>query len=204
MIAQVSNYNFKSFKNYTGPIDSPFKEKNILFGYNGKGKSSLSKGILDEYKKDDSITEENYRFFDKDYIKNSLLLEESNEIRGIVANFGKENVDIEKEIAEKNKLLINIKELEEEQQKYENNIKNEIESIFNNKKGNSLIKKKNSSTLDELLQSYQKDLAPALKLVPKKEDLKYIKDASEGEWYYLYFLSNHSLKYHLKIQTLFY
>ena len=181
MITHINNYTFKSFKNYTGPIETPFKEKNILFGYNGKGKSSLSKGILDEYKKKDSVTENDYRFFDKDYIKNSLLIEESNEIKGIVANFGKENVDLEKEISKKKELLINITSLEEEQQKYENNIKNEIESIFNTKKGNSSIKKKSSSTLDELLQSYQKDLAPALKLVPKKEDLKYIKDTSEYE-----------------------
>lgn len=105
MITHINNYTFKSFKNYTGPIESPFKEKNILFGYNGKGKSSLSKGILDEYKKEDSVTENNYRFFDKDYIKNSLLLEESNEIKGIVANFGKENVDLEKEISKKRNRL---------------------------------------------------------------------------------------------------
>ena len=80
MITHINNYTFKSFKNYTGPIETPFKEKNILFGYNGKGKSSLSKGILDEYKKEDSVPENDYRFFDKDYIKNSLLIEESNEI----------------------------------------------------------------------------------------------------------------------------
>lgn len=63
MITHINNYTFKSFKNYTGPIETPFKEKNILFGYNGKGKSSLSKGILDEYKKEDSVTENDYRFF---------------------------------------------------------------------------------------------------------------------------------------------
>ena len=181
MITQINNYTFKSFKNYTGPTEAPFKEKNILFGYNGKGKSSLSKGILDEYKKDASISENNYRYFDKDYIKNSLLLEESNEIKGIVANFGKENVDIEKEISKKKELLTNINVLEDKQQEYENNIKKEIDSIFNNKKGSSSIKKKNFTTLDVLFQSYQKDLAPALKLVSKKEDLKNIKDSSEYE-----------------------
>lgn len=63
MITQINNYTFKSFKNYTGPTEAPFKEKNILFGYNGKGKSSLSKGILDEYKNNFSINEKNYRFF---------------------------------------------------------------------------------------------------------------------------------------------
>lgn len=181
MIEKINNYTYKSFKNYTGPINAPFKEKNILFGYNGKGKSSLSKGILDEYKKSEAITDKNYRFFDKDFIKNSLLLEEKNEIKGVIANFGKENVDIEKEIAEKNKSIINIVLLEEEKQICENNIRNEIENIFNNRKGNSSIKKKNAINLEELLQSYQKDLEPALKLVSSKEELKNIKDSSEYE-----------------------
>ena len=46
MLTQISNYTYKSFKNYTGPnVTEPFKQKNIFFGYNGKGKTALSKGI---------------------------------------------------------------------------------------------------------------------------------------------------------------
>ena len=90
MLTQISNYTYKSFKNYTGPnVTEPFKQKNIFFGYNGKGKTALSKGILLELKKDKSITNENYRFFNKDYIKDSLLLDDNSGIKGVVANFGK-------------------------------------------------------------------------------------------------------------------
>lgn len=103
MITTINNYSNKSFKNYSGPVENPFKTKNLFFGYNGKGKSALSIGILNEFKKNSSNTDDNYRFFNKDYIKDSLLLENSNEIKGVVANFGKDNVDIEKEIALKKK-----------------------------------------------------------------------------------------------------
>ena len=38
MIEQVNNLNKKSFVNYTGPAEK-FAEINILFGYNGRGKT---------------------------------------------------------------------------------------------------------------------------------------------------------------------
>ena len=31
MITHINNYTFKSFKNYTGPIETPFKEKIYFF-----------------------------------------------------------------------------------------------------------------------------------------------------------------------------
>lgn len=46
MLEDINNYNYKSFKNYTGPSETKFKKKNIFFGYNGKGKTALSKGII--------------------------------------------------------------------------------------------------------------------------------------------------------------
>ena len=67
MIQSINDYTFKSFKNYSGPNqEEQFKQKNLFFGYNGKGKTALSKGILMEIKKDAKITEDNYRFFNKD------------------------------------------------------------------------------------------------------------------------------------------
>lgn len=180
MITQINNFTFKSFKDYTGPIDKPFKEKNIIFGYNGKGKSSLAKGLLDEFKKDTSFSENNFRFFNKDYIKNSLLLKESNNIKGIIANFGKQNVDIEKEIAQKSGLVIDTALLEKELKQIETKINYEIELIFTNKKGNSSIKRKSAATLESLFVSYENDLNSALKL-SKKENIKDIKSTSEYE-----------------------
>lgn len=104
MLENINNYTYKSFKNYTGPLSTEkFKRVNMIFGYNGKGKTALAKGIIEEFLKDPSNSENNYRFYDKDYIKNNLLIENSNSLKGIVATFGEKNVDVEKEIIEKKK-----------------------------------------------------------------------------------------------------
>ena len=126
MIRLVNDYTFKSFKKYTGPNqEEQFKQKNIFFGYNGKGKTALSKGIIDEIKKNPDITDDNYRFFNKDFIKDNLLLENNVDLKGIVANFGKENVDIEKAIEEKMKNYKDISFIQKEKEQAEQNIKNE-------------------------------------------------------------------------------
>lgn len=181
MITTINNYTYKSYKNYSGPIESPFKQKNLFFGYNGKGKTALSIGILNEFKKDSSHTEENYRFFNKDYIKDSLLLEDSNEIKGVVANFGKENVEIEKEIALKKKEIKDLTPLIGKKNKTEEKIKNEINKIFMSKKGKSSIKKKSGSNISEILTAYKKDLDSAKKIVTSVSELEDIKDSSEYE-----------------------
>ena len=75
MIETINDYTFKSFKNYSGPSgDEKFKQKNLFIGYNGKGKTALSKGILIEIIKNHNVTDDNYRFFNKDFIKDNLLL----------------------------------------------------------------------------------------------------------------------------------
>ena len=43
MINKLNNFTEKSFESYTSPDDLSFRAKNILFGYNGKGKSSIAK-----------------------------------------------------------------------------------------------------------------------------------------------------------------
>ena len=181
MIKTVTDYTNKSFKNYTGPVDANFKQKNIFFGYNGKGKTALSIGVLNEFKKDSSNNETNYRFFNKDYIKDNLLLEDSNELKGVVANFGKGNVDIEKEIAAKKAQIKDLTPLTEKKVKTELNIKNEIDKIFTSKKGTSSIKKKPGDNVSEIIDAYNKDLESALKVVSSTEELENIKDSSETE-----------------------
>ena len=181
MMKTINNYTNKSFKNYTGPNDANFKQKNIFFGYNGKGKTALSFGVLNEFKKDPSNNENNYRFFNKDYIKDNLLLEDSNELKGVVANFGKRNVDIEKEIAIKKKEIKDLTPFNEKKIKTEQSIKNEIDKIFISKKGNSSIKKRTGDNISEILEAYNKDLESALKVVSSTEELENIKDSSETE-----------------------
>ncbi len=182
MIQSINDYTFKSFKNYSGPNqEEQFKQKNLFFGYNGKGKTALSKGILMEIKKDAKITEDNYRFFNKDYIKDNLLLENNTGLKGIVANFGKENVDIEKTIEEKMKNYKDVSILQKEKEDLEQNIKDEVNRIFDLKKGKSSIKRRTAETVKELVVSYEKDLESALKVVKSKDDLKGVKDSSSYE-----------------------
>jgi hypothetical protein len=52
MLIKLNNFTLKSFVGYTNPNDLLFRAKNILFGYNGKGKSSIAIGIKDEFLKD--------------------------------------------------------------------------------------------------------------------------------------------------------
>lgn len=179
MIEMIHNYTFKSFKNYSGPKEEEkFKQRNVFFGYNGKGKTALSRGILLEIKKDETITDDNYRFFNKDYIKNNLLLENNMKIKGIIANFGKKNVDIEKAIEAKSKEIKDLSIFQKEKNEIEEMIKKEINQIFDTKKGNSSIKRKKSDDLKELVKLYQKDLEPALKITKSKENLRNVKDSS--------------------------
>lgn len=182
MIETINNYTFKSFKNYSGPNDDEkFKQKNLFFGYNGKGKTALSKGILTEIRKNPNVKDDNYRFFNKDFIKDNLLLENNVDLKGIVANFGKENVDIEKIIEEKMKNYKDVPSLQKEKEILEQNAKNEVNSIFDLKKGKSSIKRRTAESVKELVVSYRKDLESALKVVKSKEDLKNVKDASSYE-----------------------
>lgn len=182
MIETINNYTFKSFKNYSGPNDDEkFKQKNLFFGYNGKGKTALSKGILTEIRKNPNVKGDNYRFFNKDFIKDNLLLENNVDLKGIVANFGKKNVDIEKTIEEKMKNYKDVPSLQKEKEILEQNAKNEVNSIFDLKKGKSSIKRRTAESIKELVVSYRKDLESALKVVKSKEDLKNVKDASSYE-----------------------
>lgn len=55
MIKGLTNFTRKSFKNHTtGEI---FKNRNLIFGYNGRGKSSLADGIAEEFERTNSSNE---------------------------------------------------------------------------------------------------------------------------------------------------
>ena len=173
MIEQVNNLTIKSFNNYTGPLEK-FKSKNIIFGYNGRGKSALSEGIIKEFLKISGNKFENYRYFNKDYITRNLTLQESDNphIKGIVANFGKENIDVDNQIDELTKKIVNIDALQSKISSLDNEIKKEIISIFLNKKGRLNIKNK-ATNLDvlEIIRLYEEDLIKALKIENNKKKI---------------------------------
>lgn len=178
MIIKLNNFTHKSFVGYTNPNDLLFRIKNILFGFNGKGKSSITIGIKDEFLKDTTKKPENLRIFDRDYISNSLLLENSDEkIKGVEASFGKGVVNIKNKIKDLEKFIINENEigvLDANIVKLRKEIRTEIDTIHNRRKGEANIQKKSKDeTAERVIELYKKDYQDANKI--EADDDKLIK-----------------------------
>lgn len=97
MIYKINNFSLKSFKNYTTPNNMLFKKNNVFFGYNGKGKTSLAKGIEKEIRDIQGINDNEFRIFSKDYLKLKLV-NDKRRIKGVKAVFGNKNVKNDEEI----------------------------------------------------------------------------------------------------------
>ena len=178
MITKLNNFTLKSFVGYTNPNDLLFRAKNILFGYNGKGKSSIAIGIKDEFLKDPNKQPENIRTFDRDYISNSLLLENNEgKIKGVEVSFGKGIVDIEKKIKELEKQIISeveISKLGSNIVDSRKKIRTEIDTIHDKRKGEVGISKKSSTdSIERVIELYKNDFQEAKKI--EADDDKLIK-----------------------------
>ncbi len=176
MLIKLNNFTHKSFVGYTNPNDLLFRAKNILFGYNGKGKSSMAIGIKDEFLKNTTKKPENLRIFDRDYISNSLLLENSDgKIKGVEASFGKGGVDIENKIKELEKLIIKqdeIAKLDTGIANLRKEIRTEIDKIHDRRKGEANIQRKsNSESVERVIELYKKDFQDAKKIEVDDEKL---------------------------------
>lgn len=176
MITKLNNFTLKSFVGYTNPNDLLFRAKNILFGYNGKGKSAIAIGIKDEFLKDTTKKPENLRIFDRDYISNSLLLENSDcKIKGVEASFGKGGVDIENKIKELEKLIIKedeIGKLDTGIAKLRKEIRTEIDKIHDSRKGEANIQRKSKDeSVERVIELYKKDFQDAKKIESDEEKL---------------------------------
>lgn len=177
MIDQINNFTFKSFENYSGP-ENNFNRINLIFGYNGRGKSSLSLGIVDEFVKTspDDKTNDKCRLFNSDFIKREMLLEKnSDEIKGVRAIFGQSLKNLDEDIKEEEKKLKNNKLLLEEIIELDKEIKNQITNIHDNIKGNLNINNKinpnsdNPIDLSRMKRLYENDKKKALNLEPSEE-----------------------------------
>lgn len=176
MITKLNNFTLKSFVGYTNPNDLLFRVKNILFGYNGKGKSAIAIGIKDEFLKDQAKKPENLRTFDRDYISNSLLLENSDgKIKGVEASFGKGGVDIENKIKVLEKLIIKedeIGKLDTGIAKLRKEIRTEIDKIHDRRKGEANIQRKSKDeSVERVIELYKKDFQDAKKIESDEEKL---------------------------------
>ncbi len=176
MIFKLNNFTYKSFLEYTNPYNLLFRAKNILFGYNGKGKSSIAIGIKDEFLKDTTKKPENLRIFDRDYISHSLLLENSErKIKGVEASFGEGGVDIEKKIKELEKQIISdveIDKLDTSIVDSRKKIRTEIDAIHDRRKGEVGISKKSSTdSIERVIELYKNDFQEAKKIEADEEKL---------------------------------
>ena len=172
MIDQIINLKNKSFKNYTTP-ENFFKKKNILFGYNGRGKSTLALGIIDTYRQSGSI-EDNFRFFNRDYVKETFLLaDEVSAIKGVKVTFSENDAEITKKIKELEKQKIDIIVSVDEIEKRKKRLREEIDYLHNLNKGRAKIKKKNSNlSIEEVLDLYKSDFEKAYKIVKSNSFLR--------------------------------
>lgn len=182
-VKKVINFTEKSFINYTGPNEE-FNHKNIIFGYNGRGKSSLAKGIINNYIRQDYKNNNRYRWYNKDYVKNNLRLENGTEasIKGVIANFSKENIDIEDSIKKIQKEIKDVSSLEKEKDVLTTKIRKEIDRIHDARKGETKIQKKPAGfPISKVFDAYMDDLKNARKIENDDNELIKIKGNSELE-----------------------
>ena len=170
MIKTLENFSKKSFDNYTLNPECEFSEKNIFFGYNGRGKSSLAFGIYEEFLKDKE--DKLCRFFNRDYIKNGLLLSEDDRsnLKGVKATFGKRDVDIVKRIDELNSQLVDTSEEYKNVESDRVKLREQIDKCHDDYKGQAKVNKKNNGLkLENVLSQYSSDLNAALDIIEENQ-----------------------------------
>ncbi|AMG64391.1 MULTISPECIES: AAA family ATPase [Staphylococcus] len=170
MIKLITNFSKKSFKNYSMEEELKFSEINIIYGINGRGKTSFARGIKEEIEKKQY---DNLRYFYSDYIDELLLLEDSNKFKGVKATFGEKDVKIENEIAERNKKIIEISDTKEMLIEKRKKVRQKINEIHKSRKGNLNIPIKSANkSIEEVIELYRKNLEAAKKIEPNLKRLK--------------------------------
>lgn len=186
MIGKIDCLTKKSFNKYSTP-DNFFKKKNIIFGYNGRGKSSLASGIAEQFLLNHD--EAGLRYFDTDYVNDSLVIEDSEGklLKGVKATFSKPDVSIEESIKKIRLKLVNIDSDKDKIKSEREQLRKRIDSLVKIKKGKVGIQLKNKkmleiddihwegcSDIDWVLRQYNNDLANARKIEPDINKLRII------------------------------
>ena len=167
MISRINDFSYKSFSNYTNPDKVLFKQNNVIFGYNGKGKSSLAKGLETEIRHDKDFEEANIRVFSKDYMSVKLINDSTKRIKGIKAVFGNKNIANENEIEELQKEITDVNQFEEAIQSIQSKIDSTIKTTEDNIKGKSKIRHldiKNYQNVNDLIATFDTNYKKALKI----------------------------------------
>lgn len=142
VITQLTNFSEKSFKSYSTP-NNYFKLKNIIFGYNGRGKSSLATGIVDTFINNGG-SEKSVRFFNVNYIQNVLLEPSGTGINGVKVSFSENDANIAKQISILRSQMNDVDADETTCSKNRESLREQIDSIHTSKKGKANINRKKS------------------------------------------------------------
>lgn len=175
MIQTLKSFTRKSFKNYKFPSSISFKDKNLIFGYNGRGKSSLADEIIEEFKEIESS--DSARYFNRDFIRDNLSVEDSDSLKGVIAVFGKKDNDMKAEIANLQTQIKDEKAPKKEIESLKKSTRDLMDSILNAKKGTLSISRKSTTyrgierSVSEIFNLYNADYIEALKVEPDKDKL---------------------------------
>lgn len=170
MLELITDFSKKSFKNYSMKEELKFNAINIIYGVNGRGKTSLARGIKE-------IIEENnpdsLRYFYTDYIHELLLLEDSNKFKGVKATFGTKNVEIENKIIKLKNEVVDMTDTKKLLVEKRRKLRELINEIHKSRKGNLKIPLKSSNkSIEEVIAIYEKNLKDAKKIEHNIEDRK--------------------------------
>jgi len=171
LINNVADLTKKSFKSYTGPVEK-FKLKNVVFGYNGRGKSSLAIGIKDAYINQPTSLDTGIRFFNKDYVGDNLSLEDpatgkrsKNKLKGVIAHFSAKDVKNEQKIEDLRKKIAKTDPIENRVIELKAETRKAVDAIHNRRKGTAAIQKKDKDfEVMEVIRLYKGDLDVAKKI----------------------------------------
>lgn len=172
-VSQLPSYKYKSWKEESNLKNARFLESNIIFGHNGAGKSSLAVGIAKEYIKANGS--DTIRYFGSKYVKDTLLLEDESGIRGVVSNFSKKDVDIEKKIKANQKKIDELKVKIEKQSGISQDLIDATESIVKDivkrrkDKNTKINNKPENKSLPEKIALWEKDFNDSHKAFPDED-----------------------------------
>ena len=183
MINRLNKFTRKSFKNYSMPENIGFNYKNVIFGYNGRGKSSLAEEIVHQFNDENGV-----RFFHRDYVEERLLVMGSDsDINGVKVAFGKPAINVYKEIEDEKNKIIDLTQDKDNIKTKRQEIRGDIDQILISKKGSSNVKIKNKqelsvggiyiegcSDIDWVLKQYENDLNKAKNIITDIDELREI------------------------------
>lgn len=173
MITKLTSLTKKSFANYSTPADF-FKEKNLIFGYNGRGKSSLANGIITTFENEGGNNGK-YRYFNSEYIRRNLMLEDGAEgdlIKGIKATFSEKDIKDQQTIKSLCNEIVDEKHLVDEIKELRLKTRELIDLKHEAKKGKlNINKKQGNKTVSEVVDLYKKDILEAKKIQSDEKKL---------------------------------